>query len=79
MERGLFHLVRGDPFAAPKAVLWQISDGCAFVLVCDSDENRLLAESTLSLLVRLIHEHITSHEQKHAEVSCKHGGPGQVG
>ena len=42
---------------------------CAYVLVCELDENRLLAESVLSLLARLIHDHVTTMEQKNAEVS----------
>ena len=44
---------------------------CAYVLVCELDENRLLAESTLALLVRLVLDHVTSHEQKTAEVMLK--------
>ena len=42
---------------------------CALVLVCELDENRLLAESLLNTLTRLTNELITSHEQKIAEVS----------
>ena len=41
---------------------------CAYVLVCELDENRLLAETVLALLTRLIREHVTSLEQKNAEV-----------
>jgi len=46
-------------------------NSCAFVFVCELDENRLLAESTLSTLIKLIQEHVTSHEQKNAEVSLE--------
>ena len=44
---------------------------CAYVMVCELDENRLLAEVVLSLLVRLIREHVTSLEQKNAEILLK--------
>ena len=42
---------------------------CAYVLVCELDENRLLAETVLALLTRLIRDHVTCLEQKNAEVS----------
>ena len=42
---------------------------CAYVMVCELDENRLLAEMVLTNITRLIREHVTSHEQKNAEAS----------
>ena len=44
---------------------------CAYVMVCELDENRLLAEYVLSLITRLIREHVTLLEQKNAEVRKK--------
>lgn len=38
------------------------------MFVCELDENRLQAESILFTLTRLIQEHVTSYEQKNAEV-----------
>ena len=38
-------------------------------MVCELDENRLLAETILTIITRLIKEHVTSLEQKKAEVS----------
>ena len=38
------------------------------MFVCELDENRLLAEMILTIIVRLIREHVTSLEQKNAEV-----------
>ena len=45
---------------------------CAYVLVCERDENRIQAESILLALVKLIQEHVTSQEQKNAEVKTHH-------
>ena len=42
---------------------------CAYVMVCELDENRLLAGMVLTNITRLIREHVTSHEQKNAEAS----------
>ena len=38
-------------------------------MVCELDENRLLAEIVLAILTRLIRDHVTSLEQKNAEAS----------
>lgn len=42
---------------------------CAHVMVCETDENRILAEFMLSTIVKFIQEYVTSHEQGNAEVS----------
>jgi len=42
---------------------------CAYVLICEADENRLLAENMLHTITRLMTEYVTSFEQKNAEVS----------
>jgi AP-5 complex subunit sigma-1 len=61
----------GDPFLSAKVVTWTVVEECAYVLVCELDENRLLAETVLALLTRLIREHVTSLEQKNAEILLK--------
>lgn len=38
-------------------------------MVCESDENRMLAEFLLSTIMKFIQEYVTSHEQGNAEVS----------
>ena len=38
-------------------------------MVCETDENRILAEFMLSTIVKFIQEYVTSHEQGNAEVS----------
>lgn len=42
---------------------------CAYVMLCESDENRILAEFMLSTIMRFFLEYVTSHEQGNAEVS----------
>ena len=41
---------------------------CAFVMILNSDENRILAESVLSTIIRIINDHVLSLEQRIAEV-----------
>ena len=38
-------------------------------MLCESDENRILAEFMLSTIMRFFLEYVTSHEQGNAEVS----------
>ena len=38
-------------------------------MICELDENRLLAEIVLAVITRLIRDHVTSLEQKNAEAS----------
>ena len=38
-------------------------------MVCELDENRILAEFILSTIMKFMLEHVTSHEQGNAEVS----------
>ena len=42
---------------------------CAHVIVCESDENRILAESMLNTIMKYLLEYVTSHEQGNAEVN----------
>lgn len=41
------------------------------MLVCELDENYMQAEAILTAITKLVVEHITSHEQKNAEVSIQ--------
>ncbi|XP_003384843.1 PREDICTED: AP-5 complex subunit sigma-1-like [Amphimedon queenslandica] len=70
-EKGLFRLSTDDPFPTPKTVIWQVSDNCTFVLVCEQDENRILAETILSFIVQYSHAHIMNMDQKMAELLLK--------
>ena len=42
---------------------------CAFVMICDSDENRLQADNVLTYIVLTIRDHFINMEQKMAEVT----------
>ncbi|XP_026547270.1 AP-5 complex subunit sigma-1 [Notechis scutatus] len=55
---GVFRLPSGDPFSEDKTVLWLGVQGLAFALVCDPDENLMLAEGTLRLLAKALLEHL---------------------
>ncbi|XP_074847736.1 AP-5 complex subunit sigma-1 [Carettochelys insculpta] len=55
---GVFRLPPGDPFAENKTVLWLAVLSLGFALVCDPQENLVLAENTLRLLVRCLLEHL---------------------
>lgn len=41
---------------------------CAYVLVCEVDENCMQAEAVLVVISRMVTDHVTSHEQENAEV-----------
>lgn len=69
--RGLFRISAGDIFPAGKTVVWLARDECAYVLLCELDENWIQAETILSIITKLVIEHITSHEQKNAELMLK--------
>ncbi|XP_070612922.1 AP-5 complex subunit sigma-1 [Erythrolamprus reginae] len=55
---GVFRLPAGDPFSEDKTVLWLGVQSLAFVLVCDPEENLMLAEGTLRLLGSTLLEHL---------------------
>ncbi|XP_006877751.1 PREDICTED: AP-5 complex subunit sigma-1 [Chrysochloris asiatica] len=57
-SHGAFRLAAGDPFREPRTVVWLGVLSLGFVLVLDTHENLLLAESTLRLLARLIFDHL---------------------
>ena len=46
-----------------------LSFSCAFVMVCDSDENRLQADNVLTYIVLTIRDHVMNMDQKMAEVT----------
>ncbi|XP_039189859.1 AP-5 complex subunit sigma-1 [Crotalus tigris] len=55
---GVFRLPAGDPFPEDVTVLWLGVQALAFVLVCDPEENLMLAEGTLKLLANALLEHL---------------------
>ncbi|XP_043368811.1 AP-5 complex subunit sigma-1 isoform X1 [Dermochelys coriacea] len=55
---GVFRLPPGDPFRENKTVLWLGVLSLGFALVCDPQENLMLAENTLRLVVKYLLEHL---------------------
>nr|XP_006113292.1 AP-5 complex subunit sigma-1 [Pelodiscus sinensis] len=55
---GVFRLPPGDPFCEDKPVLWLAVLSLGFALVCDPQENLLLAENTLRLVAKCLLEHL---------------------
>lgn len=55
---GVFRLPPGDPFCENKTVLWLGVLSLGFALVCDPQENLMLAENTLRLVVKYLLEHL---------------------
>ncbi|XP_034959626.1 AP-5 complex subunit sigma-1 [Zootoca vivipara] len=55
---GVFRLPLGDPFSEDKTVLWVGIQCLGFALVCDPQENLLLAESTLKHLAKTLIDHL---------------------
>uniref|UniRef100_A0A8C3XPT6 Adaptor related protein complex 5 subunit sigma 1 n=1 Tax=Chelydra serpentina TaxID=8475 RepID=A0A8C3XPT6_CHESE len=55
---GVFRLLPGDPFRENKTVLWLGVLSLGFALVCDPQENLMLAENTLRLVVKYLLEHL---------------------
>eukprot|EP00731_Ephydatia_muelleri_P010586 Em0005g1172a len=70
-DKGFLRSSPGDPFLTSKAVVWHVADSCAYVMICELDENRLQAESILALLVRLIQVHVVAGEQRTVEILLK--------
>ncbi|XP_022086649.1 AP-5 complex subunit sigma-1-like [Acanthaster planci] len=60
---GFFRLLAGDPFRMEKVVVWLGLANIGLALVCERSENRLLAESTLKLLLRYLQEHVQAATQ----------------
>ncbi|EDV20351.1 uncharacterized protein TRIADDRAFT_61078 [Trichoplax adhaerens] len=63
LEGGAFRSLRGEPFESEKAILWLGRDNNGFALVCDTHENRMLAENTLRLLCKFLQPHIKNTSQ----------------
>jgi AP-5 complex subunit sigma-1 len=57
-ETGFFRLPDGEPFVTEKVVCWMGAGTIAFSLVCDSGENRILAESVLKLIIRFMQDYL---------------------
>lgn len=57
MKAGVFRLSPGNPFQVERVVLWKGSTNCGFALICERDENRLVAENILNLIVRNLQEY----------------------
>ncbi|XP_065185651.1 AP-5 complex subunit sigma-1-like [Sycon ciliatum] len=72
-EHGLFRVRPGMPFTGDdsKVVLWQATAGAGYALVCEEEENRVVAAQVLCLLVQYLQEHVKSAEQPAAEFMLK--------
>ena len=46
------------PFRYPKIAVWQGTGNTCLTLLCEPQENRLLAESVLKTLVKFLQEHL---------------------
>ncbi|XP_069488356.1 AP-5 complex subunit sigma-1 [Ambystoma mexicanum] len=53
-DYGVFGLAPGDPFTERKIVVWMGVLSLGFALICDAEENLMLAESTLRMLVKFL-------------------------
>lgn len=57
LKSGVFRLSPGNPFNAEKVVLWKGLANSGFTLICEKDENRLIAENVLDHVIRHLQEH----------------------
>ncbi|XP_033633229.1 AP-5 complex subunit sigma-1-like [Asterias rubens] len=57
-EHGMFRLKGGDPFQGEKITVWLGLGSVGLALICEKNENRLLAEGALKLLARYLQEHV---------------------
>ncbi|XP_062520963.1 AP-5 complex subunit sigma-1-like [Corticium candelabrum] len=70
-EMGTFSLPRGCPFKESKVVLWLTQAKCGYVFIMDPDENRMLAESVLSQLVKQIDTNVRKQDEAPSKVLLK--------
>lgn len=54
---GSFYLPPSDIVSEPKIVTWKQQGACIFTLITEVDENRLLANNTLTQLSKFFAEH----------------------
>ena len=54
---GTFILYPSDPFPNQQVVVWKVTNGIAYALICYISENLSLAENVLEVLIRVILEH----------------------
>lgn len=57
LKTGFFRLSQGTPFAVERIALWKGLANCGFTLICEKDENRLVAENVLNLIIRHLQEY----------------------
>lgn len=56
---GTFILHPSDPFPNQQVVVWRVTNGIAYSLICDISENLSLAEYVLEVLIRVILDNIS--------------------
>jgi hypothetical protein len=54
---GMFRVTQADLFPAPKIVVWREFQGIAWTVICEMDENRMLANHFLQSFPKLLLEH----------------------
>jgi len=57
LKTGVFRLSPGNPFKVERVVLWKGLANCGFALICEKDENRLVAENILNVIIRQLQEY----------------------
>ncbi|XP_078382759.1 AP-5 complex subunit sigma-1-like isoform X2 [Oculina patagonica] len=57
LKAGVFRLSSGNPYQVERVVLWKGLANSGFTLVCEKDENRLIAENILDLIIRHLQEY----------------------
>ncbi|XP_068706485.1 AP-5 complex subunit sigma-1-like isoform X1 [Montipora foliosa] len=57
LKAGVFRLPCGNPFKVERVVLWRGLANSGFALICEKDENRLVAENILNLIIRHLQEY----------------------
>ena len=56
---GTFLLHSNDPFPCQQVVVWRVSSGIGYALICDIAENLSLADYVLEVLIRVILDNIS--------------------
>ncbi|KAJ7383682.1 AP-5 complex subunit sigma-1 [Desmophyllum pertusum] len=57
LKTGVFRLSPGNPYKVERVVLWKGLANSGFTLVCEKDENRVVAENILDLVIRHLQEY----------------------
>eukprot|EP00118_Oscarella_pearsei_P007654 m.38084 g.38084 ORF g.38084 m.38084 type:complete len:189 (+) comp32519_c0_seq1:46-612(+) len=70
-ETGFFRLPAGCPFRESKVVLWTTQAKCGYTMVMEPDENRMLAETVLNLMLRLVDVYVKKQDEAALQILLK--------